>query len=96
MSHDKSILSSWGGVFVCISDAAEQETGQAPVFAAVFSTELSRRPPERRAPDAADCCSIAPQIFSCSLDAAGEVQAARDGGSCGCFSGSVLAGCCEE
>lgn len=23
-------------------------------------------------------------------------DAARDGASCGCFSGSVLAGCCEE
>lgn len=77
-----------GGVFVCISDAAEQETGQTPEFAAVFSREP--------APNAADCCSIIPQIFSRSLDAAGEVQAARDGGSCGCFSGSVLAGCCEE
>lgn len=85
-----------GGVFVCISDAAEQETGQTPVFAAVFSRELFASTPERRAPNAADCCSIIPQIFSRSLDAAGEVQAARDGGSCGCFSGSVLAGCCEE
>lgn len=33
-----------GGVFVCISDAAEQETGQTPVFAAVFSREVLLRP----------------------------------------------------